>query len=337
MTALARIVAACGLTAAWQMPLIALFGLGLTRLPWTMSARREHHMWLICCLAAAALPFTGLAGLFRTLPASAGQSPMQVPAEASMFLAVSVLAFSLYRGARLTSGVLLAHKLRRRGTPFPALPKRACHSIQLLLSPPDVEAAGPLLVGMRTPAVLLPAFLADRTNAGLLEAVLAHELAHVKRNDMLLFIASELVLLPLAFHPLTFWFRRKLHESRELACDEQVVLGGIHPIDYARRLIETARQTLDARVPFHALGTGGGDVLERRIRALAATRVKVTHHLTPQHSLFMLMASIVFCALLARGADAVCLRLAGVPAPTAFRILLLPVPPPPPPPPWRTM
>ena len=60
-----------------------------------------------------------------------------------------------------------------------------------------------------------------------MEAMLAHEVAHVRRRDNLTAALHMLVEAMFWFHPLVWWMERRLVEERERACDEEVVeMGG---------------------------------------------------------------------------------------------------------------
>jgi bla regulator protein blaR1 len=99
-------------------------------------------------------------------------------------------------------------------------------------------ATSPLTFGILKPVILLPAGLIFQLTSSQLEAILAHELAHVKRNDYL----SNLLLSSLEvfffFHPCYWWMSDTLHELRENAADDLVVKAGIEPKSLATGLAE---------------------------------------------------------------------------------------------------
>ena len=186
------------------------------------------------------------------------------------------------------------------------------------------------MTGIFHPAILLPKFLAAPENRNLLNAAIAHELAHLRRNDMLAYFLSEFVLLPLAFHPVTWWLRRKLSETRELACDECVARESLTPAAYARCLVEMARHIVSA-APVQSLGIAEGGVLERRIRALLEMPRRIATRLNPWQRAACILALGIFCVFLAKGAGTLYLWIARPTLPP--RSILVPPPPPPPPPP----
>jgi beta-lactamase regulating signal transducer with metallopeptidase domain len=97
---------------------------------------------------------------------------------------------------------------------------------------------GPIVVGILQPTVYIPTFLLDQLPPSQLEAMLAHELAHVRRRDTwvagLQFVAQSIWW----FHPAVWWMNFRITRERERCCDEEVVasLRG-RRADYARLLV----------------------------------------------------------------------------------------------------
>jgi hypothetical protein len=147
------------------------------------------------------------------------------------------------------------------------------------------------------------------------------------------YLLSELVLTPLAFHPMTSWLRRKLGESREMACDEQAARESLSPVAYARCLVEVARHIVGVSAPMQALGVAEGGILERRIRALLEMPRSAARRLNPWQKAACVLALGILCLLLTQGAGRLYLWIAAPPGPP--RSFLVPPPPPPPPPPPR--
>jgi len=152
------------------------------------------------------------------------------------------------------------------------------------------EIPGPVTVGARRCTIILPLSLRDPDALGDMTAALAHETAHVARRDYLWNLVSELVSLPVAFHPLTLLMKRRLGETRELACDE-LAARVLNPSDYARSLVRLADQISRraAAVRFdYTLGVFDANNLEERVMRL----------LKPRASHRLAMTSLVFGVLL---------------------------------------
>ncbi|WP_342315499.1 M56 family metallopeptidase [Lysobacter sp. FW306-1B-D06B] len=79
--------------------------------------------------------------------------------------------------------------------------------------------ASPVSAGWWRPVVLLPAGLLTRMPADLIEALLAHELAHIKRHDYLVNLLQNLVEALLFYHPVTWWLSRRIRIEREHIAD----------------------------------------------------------------------------------------------------------------------
>lgn len=111
--------------------------------------------------------------------------------------------------------------------------------IDLRLSP---DGEGPFAAGIRHRTIVLPSSLTERLDAAALEAVLAHEVAHHARYD-LLWIAAARVLAAVAwFNPFAHVIARALVASREDGCDDWAVSHTSRdPFAYAHALLQSAR------------------------------------------------------------------------------------------------
>jgi RND family efflux transporter MFP subunit len=129
--------------------------------------------------------------------------------------------------------------------------------------------AGPLLVGVVRPAIVLPAPVPPASSAAL-RHVLAHELAHLRRRDLAWNLLAALAGLLFFFHPLVWLARRDDRLRQESASDaEALAATGAAPADYAGTLIAVAARGI---VPPGAFAAGVVDSrksLERRIVIMA--------------------------------------------------------------------
>ena len=95
---------------------------------------------------------------------------------------------------------------------------------------------GPLAFGLFRPAILLPELLLDGIPAEQIDLVLAHELIHVRRGDVLANKLQLVAHLIWWFNPLVWWANQQADRERERCCDEEVVAGvGCKPVLYAHR------------------------------------------------------------------------------------------------------
>jgi beta-lactamase regulating signal transducer with metallopeptidase domain len=96
---------------------------------------------------------------------------------------------------------------------------------------------GPLAIGIVRSLIVLPASALMALSPEQLEAVLAHELAHVRRADYLWNLIQTMVETLLFFHPAVWWLGRRLRQQRELCCDDVAVQSCVDPLVYATALL----------------------------------------------------------------------------------------------------
>ena len=140
-------------------------------------------------------------------------------------------------------------------------------AVQVRSSPALLE---PGVVGLFRPVLLLPEGIPERLTAAQLEAVLAHELWHVRRRDNL-FSALHMVVEGIFwFHPLVWWIGARLVEERERACDEGVLSLGNEPRTYADAILTVCKLYVES--PLVCVSGVTGANLKRRIEAILTNR-----------------------------------------------------------------
>jgi beta-lactamase regulating signal transducer with metallopeptidase domain len=98
----------------------------------------------------------------------------------------------------------------------------------------------PAVIGWLRPAVLLPVFALTGLSEEQFKAVIAHELAHIRRHDWLVNLFQVLVESLLFYHPAMWWLNRRIRIERELCCDEIAVALTGSRLEYARALTQMA-------------------------------------------------------------------------------------------------
>jgi GWxTD domain-containing protein len=123
----------------------------------------------------------------------------------------------------------------------------------------------PTVIGWLRPAVLLPVGCLTGLSTVQIEAIFAHELAHIRRHDYLVSVLQSVVEAALFYHPLVWWVSRQVRREREDCCDDLAVKISGDSLAYAKALsfLEERRGSLTAV----ALGANGG-VLAMRIKRL---------------------------------------------------------------------
>ena len=157
--------------------------------------------------------------------------------------------------------------------------------------------ATPAVVGILHPMVLLPVSALSQLSASQLEAILAHELAHVRRLDVVANMLQRLVEVFLFFHPAVWFISGRIRVERENCCDDWVLSLGASPVEYAGALIRIAEASLPA--PLIALAAvGPGSRLRRRVLRIIGGEV---HDAVLPRGGIALAVSLAIVALLAIG------------------------------------
>jgi TonB family protein len=123
-----------------------------------------------------------------------------------------------------------------------------------------------------------------------IEAVLAHELAHIRRHDYLVSVLQSVIETVLFYHPAVWWVSKQVRRERECCCDELAVAVGGDRLAYARAL--SALEERRSYSPEFALGANGG-VLTMRIKRLLGCKEDSA---VSQMAAFMVLALIVIAA-----------------------------------------
>jgi beta-lactamase regulating signal transducer with metallopeptidase domain len=182
---------------------------------------------------------------------------------------LGVLLFAL----RLAWSCGHAAALRREGTPtetwilsiVDAAAKRVGvqRHIRVLMSS---IAEVPSVVGWIRPVILLPAATIAGLTPQQLEAVIAHELAHIRRHDYLVNLLQTVVETLLFYHPVVWWTSASIRRERELCCDDLAVRSCGDAVCYARAL--TKLEKLRVWKPGLAMNSAHGPLFDRIQRVL---------------------------------------------------------------------
>lgn len=121
--------------------------------------------------------------------------------------------------------------------------------------------ASPQTAGWWRPVILVPASLVTGMPANLLQALLAHEMAHIKRFDYVVNLAQNLVEIVFFYQPAVWWISRRIRAERELIADDLAACHTGEPRTLALALSELERLQFSA--PQVALAANGGELLLR--------------------------------------------------------------------------
>jgi bla regulator protein blaR1 len=272
----------------WQSTLFAAVAGVLTLSLRNNRARVRYWVWLAAS-SKFLIPFSVLMSLgahahWRTSPQKPLNLPVVVVVDVSQpFTAASSAASSAPTPAANTIPVLLGavwacgllgigcswwirwRRIRAAvgdGMPVPLeLPVRTISSPVLL---------EPSVFGVFRPVLLLPENLLERLTPLQAEAILNHELCHIRHWDNLSAAIHMFVETAFWFHPLVWWIGRRMVEERERACDEEVLYLGSAPRNYADGILTVCKLYLESGLVCTSGITGAN--LKQRIEAIMSDR-----------------------------------------------------------------
>ena len=183
--------------------------------------------------------------------------------------------------ARLLVAWRGARQLRKQSRIIDNMPLIEQLAIQARLygvrgSPALLETEGngsPMLIGILRPAIVVPAGTVRKLSVPELAMVLGHELAHIRRGDLLWNLAAACVQTVFFFHPLVWLSQRQLNLAQEVAADELAILRQHHdPASYGTLLVSVISKLGPSRlIPTMSMGTAGSvQSLIRRLVAMAS-------------------------------------------------------------------
>jgi len=261
----------------WVAGLMASSVLPACSLPVGALQRTLWHLWTLQSTAGP-----GNVHILMGEGHSGGHALRLAPALQGIVLAVWLVVVG-WHAAKLAYGILRTRRLAGSAEPADMSPKNAerfaamatalglSRLPRIAVSP---QVAAPVTIGSFAPLILLPSRSLRSLASGDLQAVLAHELAHIARHDFAKNLLYRAWMLPVAWHPAARLLRGRLAETREVFCDSIAaqIVSGRRP--YARSLLRLALlygQPERKDVPVAAVGIfdfSNTRTLERRVMAL---------------------------------------------------------------------
>jgi beta-lactamase regulating signal transducer with metallopeptidase domain len=176
---------------------------------------------------------------------------------------------------RLVTGWVWVQRLKSHGTSAPvplcAVVEKLAGRLHIARAVRVVQSTAvdvPTVMGWLKPVLLLPASALAGLTPMQLEAVLAHELAHIRRHDYLVNLLQTAVETLLFYHPAVWWVSRQIRVERENCCDDLAVSLCGDRVLYAQALadLEQLRGSADRFV----MAANGGSLVHRVRRLLGA-------------------------------------------------------------------
>ncbi|MGI4750189.1 MAG: M56 family metallopeptidase [Janthinobacterium lividum] len=147
----------------------------------------------------------------------------------------------------------------------------------------------PLTLGFIKPIIVFPIALINQLSAEQTEAILLHELAHIKRNDYLLNLLLCIVQSFLFFNPAIWLMKHEINKYREQCCDDLVLDNTSHTLAYARALL-LIEESRSAQLTLALASNGKKYNLLNRIKRI--TNMK-TNEPSPQNKLVVLLLALI--------------------------------------------
>jgi bla regulator protein BlaR1 len=212
-------------------------------------------------------------------------------------LAVAVLGLRL----AVASSIILTGIRRHARAVSPAWTQRSrdlCGALGVdvddvrVLESPRVDS--PMACGVRQPVIVMPSGMLRALPAPLVESLLAHEIAHVRRRDYLANLVQSAVEAGLSLQPAAWWLGAQIRAAREHCCDDLAAAACGDPRLYARALyaLESARQA----APALAMTATHGSLVHRVERLLSRPRIPAH---TNRASAVLAAATLLSAALVA--------------------------------------
>jgi beta-lactamase regulating signal transducer with metallopeptidase domain len=200
---------------------------------------------------------------------------------------IAIIAARVRLSRRLWDIVLTARRVVLNDVP---VPKR----LQVGLAEGLLE---PGVLGWMRPVLLLPADIEDHLTRPQIEAIVAHELCHVRRFDNMTAAIHMLVEALFWFHPLVWWLGARLIDERERACDEHVLRTVGAPGLYAQGILSVCKRYVQS--PLASVSGVGSANVRQRIEAILANRIGEATGVWQKMVLSALMLCVIFVPLAA--------------------------------------
>ena len=267
----------------WQGVIVGAVSAVLLWLLRHASARWRYAVCALALLLCLCIPTVHLLSLLSGT--SLAQLPMDAPpawrAALQAWMPALVLAWSAGVGLmslRLCLGLAWVGRLRRQAVKAPAIWQARLDALALRMGlhrsrqvPLKLHAglASPVTVGFWRPVILLPAALLSGMPVALLEALLAHELAHVRRWDYLVNLLQSVAEALLFFHPVVWWLSARMRAEREQVADALAAQALQDPQQLATALHALSLHTAAPQHSGLLMSARGGALLTRIERLMA--------------------------------------------------------------------
>jgi beta-lactamase regulating signal transducer with metallopeptidase domain len=259
--------------------LVALLAWILLRVVGRRNSGTRFAIWFSALVMIAALPLIE----FRSSAAApTGRPEIALASSWAVYLfgawaliaaaAVARIAVGLWRVRQLRSSCVPVKVVAvNSAVPSAARGKTALLERRVLICTSD-QVPVPTAIGFFRPTVVIPNWAMNELSSEELNAVILHEVAHLRRWDDWSNLAQKTIRALFFFHPAVWWIDNRLSLEREMACDDLVLADTANPRGYAECLVSLAEKNFLRRSLTMAQAAVG------RIRHMSARVARILQH-----------------------------------------------------------
>ncbi len=243
----------------WQGAFVVAIATGVTAFVPQRHAATRYAVWFAALISLAILPLSGLIS-FGDSPAIPS-SVIRTTTVASHLTSQAANAEGLWLATLWALGCIAC--MSRLTLSYFTIARIATSSVRAPYLGEDVVVSPlisiPVATGFVRPLVILPEHVANALDPADLASILAHERAHIRRNDIAGNLIQRLVEALLFFNPWVYVIGRQLVKEREAACDDWAVRASSDPDRYASCLAALAQRAPRTTTPLltpSAIGSG---------------------------------------------------------------------------------
>jgi len=209
---------------------------------------------------------------------------------------IGIIVFSI----KLTGNVIYVRHIKSFGlqpisTNTQNTLKRLSNTIGIkksILLAESLVAKVPMVVGYLKPVILLPVGLISSIPPDQIEAILAHELAHIRRKDVLINTLKSVIEVIFFYHPAIWWMSSVFDQEREHCCDDITLNASINPIALSKALLGAEEHRIKSP-KLAAAFNGNNNKLFNRIKRMNTKKTN-----TRKINGRALALTIVFCGMI---------------------------------------
>ena len=273
------------LNSFWQMALLWCLFLGASHL-FKLSAHRKYQFSVFAITTGFAWfvftfiyynsnPVSGIAFFDKTIRESSNYLNILLIASSLAYLSLLIFpSYKLYQNWKFVQRIQ-KHGLTKADFNYRLFVQKISSHLGITKKVSVFASRlvrSPLTVGYFKPIILLPVAALNNLTTQQVEAILLHELSHIRRYDYLVNFMISIINTILYFNPFVKMFMRTMEEERENCCDQLVLQYGYDKVSYATALLTLEKLSIHRQAL--ALGAAGKNFLMSRIEKIVGMEKK---------------------------------------------------------------